>query len=241
MSPNNEVSIVSNEISALVAPEQADTFDFRWFDIAFWQNNAIPVSAGGRGSAWFIDSGKQAWVLRLYKRGGVVSQLVSSSYLYLGTGKSRPFREFRILSELYSSGFPVPEPIAAMVKRAGLVYTGAIIVGRILNARPMGDCLQDLDTEAWRAVGKTVRRFHDAGVYHADLNCFNILLRGREVFLIDFDKARFFSEARNSSDEKWKAKNLKRLKRSIDKLYSSDTHTDVAPGWAALLTAYNPS
>jgi len=92
--------------------------------------------------------------------------------------------------------------------------------------------------EVWQAVGKTVRSFHDAGVYHADLNCFNILLRDEKVFLIDFDKALFYSGAKNGSGARWKVRNLERLKRSIHKVYSLDRNPDIAEGWAALCAAY---
>lgn len=238
MGPGKEVRIQSGDIATLVAHEYVDTFDPDWFDPACWQDDATPISSGGRGSAWFLEYGEYAWVLRNYKRGGVVARLVSSNYLYCGEAKSRPFREFRVLNELYSSGFPVPKPIAAMLKRAGFVYTAAIIIERIRNAPPMGDCLRHLDMKVWRAVGKTVRSFHDAGVYHADLNCFNIVLRGERVFLIDFDKALFYSGANNGSGAKWKVRNLERLKRSIDKVYSLDKNPDIAEGWAALCAAY---
>jgi len=236
--PDKAVRIQSGDIAALVAYEYADTFDPDWFDSSCWQGDATPISSGGRGSAWFLEYGEYDWVLRHYKRGGVVARLVSSNYLYSGEGKSRPFREFRVLNELYASGFPVPKPIAAMLKRVGLVYTGAIIIERILNAPPMGDCLRHLDMEVWQAVGKTVRSFHDAGVYHADLNCFNILLRDEKVFLIDFDKALFYSGAKNGSGARWKVRNLERLKRSIHKVYSLDRNPDIAEGWAALCAAY---
>ena len=239
MNSGVEVRIQSGDVTALVAPEYADAFNSGWFNPEFWQDKATPVSVGGRGSAWFVEHGQNAWVLRHYRRGGLVARIVSSNYLYFGASRSRPFREFRVLSKLSSSGFPVPKPIGAIVNRAGLSYTGAIIIERFINARPLGDCLDSLDSQVWREIGRSVRSFHDAGVYHADLNCFNVLLRGSEVFLIDFDKARIFSGARNSSAAKWKIRNLERLKRSIYKVSVSDTNLNVEHGWAALLDAYN--
>ena len=67
--------------------------------------------------------------------------------------------------------------------------------------------------DAWAAIGRCIRRFHDYGLCHADLNAHNILLRGdREVFLIDFDRC-----ARRQPGM-WRDANLARLRRSLDKL-----------------------
>ncbi|ERS88666.1 hypothetical protein Q672_00305 [Marinobacter sp. EVN1] len=225
--------------SYLIRSEYSEKFQFRWFQASFWQNSAQLIASGGRGSAWFIANGRQSWVLRHYKRGGVIARFVSSYYLYFGKRNSRPFREFRVLCWLYSAGFPVPKPVAAQVSRCGFFYSGAIIVERLSNARPMGDDLQSLGAEVWRAVGKTIRSFHDAGVYHADLNCFNIMLRGLEVFLIDFDKARVFANAQDGSSARWKARNLARLKRSLYKVKSPGANGIVEEGWAELVAAYN--
>ena len=59
-----------------------------------------------------------------------------------------------------------------------------------------------------------VRRFHQRGVYHADLNAHNILwTESGEVYLIDFDKGQL-RETRRS----WQLANLNRLQRSLSKL-----------------------
>ena len=41
----------------------------------------------------------------------------------------------------------------------------------------------------WIAIGRCIRRFHDLGVCHADLNAHNMLLNeDAKVYMIDFDQ-----------------------------------------------------
>jgi len=56
-----------------------------------------------------------------------------------------------------------------------------------------------------------IRQFHDAGVYHDDLNAHNILLAEDMIYLIDFDKGDI------RQGKSWKKKNLARLLRSLHK------------------------
>jgi 3-deoxy-D-manno-octulosonic acid kinase len=71
-----------------------------------------------------------------------------------------------------------------------------------------------LPFEQWRKIGRSVRGFHEAGVFHADLNAHNILIDPvGEVFLIDFDKG-----ALREASPQWKKTNLSRLHRSLLKL-----------------------
>lgn len=55
MGSDTEVHIKRDGINALVVPEWAEQFDPDWFDPDYWGERAVPVSSGGRGSAWFIE------------------------------------------------------------------------------------------------------------------------------------------------------------------------------------------
>lgn len=62
----------------------------------------------------------------------------------------------------------------------------------LLKQGPLAD-------EVWHKVGQTVRRLHEAGVYHADLNSHNLLLdKEGKVWVIDFDKGAIRSPAAGS-------------------------------------------
>src|SRR5690554_7228301 len=76
-----------------------------------------------------------------------------------------------------------------MVERVGLVrYKAWIILRRLADSQPLPEAENVADPELWFRVGSVVRRFHDAGLNHVDLNCDNILVAPDGVYLIDFDR-----------------------------------------------------
>lgn len=202
----------------LVARSFAAGFREEWFDPEFWGQDAAPVTAGGRGSAWFIASAGADLVLRHFCRGGLPGRFIRRDYIYAGTDAVRSFAEFRLLRDLFHRGFPVPEPVAAGFRRRGLLfYQAALIIRRIHGARPLSDFASADSIATWRAAGACVRRFHDAGIYHADLNCMNILVAD-QIYLIDFDLGRVMPGDRS---DRWKTSNISRLERSVNKLLGS--------------------
>lgn len=221
----------------LVHPDYQEKVGPRWFDPAFWGKQAIPVSSGGRGNAWFVrlDS-EPSLVLRWYQRGGLVARLSRFSYVYTGLQRARAFTEFRILFRLFEQGFPVPRPIAARVQHhRGVLYQGGIITQQIEGAVPLADRINRLSPDNWRHLGTVIRKFHDACVFHADLNCFNILLQGEQFFLIDFDKGRIMPATGSGH---WQRANLKRLLRSLEKIAD---RAAVSRVWVWLLEGYQRS
>jgi 3-deoxy-D-manno-octulosonic acid kinase len=192
---------------------------------------AADVAVGGRGAAWVLKHRKDEWVLRHYRRGGVPGRFVRDRYLWIGLDASRPWREWRLLDSLYKEGLPVPQPVAARVQRAGLLYKGDLITRRIPAARSLAERSASGSDIPWAAAGRCLRRFHDAGVCHADLNAHNILLdESGRTYLIDFDRG-----TRRGTGP-WKQANLSRLKRSLDKLSGGSGFNLKA--WGALLEGY---
>jgi 3-deoxy-D-manno-octulosonic acid kinase len=172
-------------------------------------------TAGGRGSAWFVAAhGGGEWVLRHFRRGGLVARLVSDRYLYTGEARVRAFREFRLLAELARLGLPAPRPVAARCVRTGPFYRADLLTVAIPHVRSLAELAgTGLAAEAWRAVGACVRRFHDALVCHADLNAHNVLIDGRgAVWLVDFDRGSRRAAGR------WQEANLARLEHSLVKV-----------------------
>lgn len=171
--------------------------------------------AAGRGKAYFFVLRNQPAVLRHYLRGGWM-RFLSDRFLWTGLERTRSLREWRLLSRLSAQGLPVPGPIAARVVRRGLVYRADIIMARIENAQALASSLQmaRLPSARWEEIGRCLRRFHEAGVDHADLNAHNILLGEQtNIYLIDFDRGRL-----RTGGQRWKRKNLSRLHRSLSKL-----------------------
>ena len=219
-----------------------DVPDVDWFSVDFWRSRqALTGEAVGRGSAWYINAPFGPVVLRQYLRGGWAAKLSHRNYFFTTVSRSRPFREYHLLAALFEQGLPVPRPVAALCEFRGLISSGALLTACIPSAQTLADVLasqsddSNLTSDIWGRVGKCIRLFHDAGVWHADLNARNILLdAGLQVFLIDLDKARFTPGKRVDG-----VGNLARLKRSLVKLWPTETQSALQQAWTQLEAGYH--
>jgi 3-deoxy-D-manno-octulosonic acid kinase len=187
------------------------------FDPAHWQGQgALESARGGRGTVAFVrTSTGQRWVLRHYRRGGLMAKLVSDRYLWTGAERTRSFREWRLLRQLREWSLPVPQPIAARYVRDGLLYRADLITGELPVRLTLAQALQarPLAAESWRAVGACVGALHARGVQHADLNAHNVLLgESNAVYVVDFDRGRLRERGA------WEQSVLERLQRSLRKV-----------------------
>ena len=207
------------------------------FDPEHWQRlGRVAGMAVGRGSALLLDTEFGPAVLRQYLRGGWPARVSRDRYLFTGYHRSRPLIEFGVLARLVVAGLPVPEPLAALCARHGLTYRGWLLTRRIPDVVPLADRLAERSTDRalWRRMGGVIRRFHNAGVVHADLNARNILLGSDDaIHLVDFDRARISSENPRAF-----AGNLMRLKRSLQKLWPPSEHGRLDSCWSELLLGY---
>ena len=221
----------------LIHPDYQGRVTEDWFNADSWGDQARLVSSGGRGGAWFLQAGDDRLVLREYRRGGLVAKVSLDAYLYTGETEVRSFAEFRLLNQLVSLDLPVPRPVAAWYRKLSPIqYRAAIIIEQLEDTVPLAELIQTIDDVSWASLGSTIRRFHDAGVKHADLNCFNVLVRGGEFFLIDFDKGAI---SWRDSDSGWKKQNLSRLRRSLVKVNAASASLN--QGWQAFLAGYSRS
>ena len=210
-----------------------DQADSTLFDPSAWSaRGKLTGSALGRGTTVFIRDGDNHWVLRHYLRGGMAATISRDRYVWTGLEQTRAWREWRLLAELRERGLPVPPPVAAQVVRRGLLYSADLITGR-LEGRALSVVAREQRLEQWKAVGACIRRFHDEGVFHADLNAHNILLDGDSVALLDFDRSRLRPPG------KWREQNLERLQRSLRKLSGIHFGFDFGDEqWHLLLAGY---
>ena len=204
--------------------------------------DSIAVEAGqvavakGRGGAVFLDVASHRWVMRPYRRGGFMALLSLNRYVWTGEANVRSFREWRTLAALYSAGLPVPRPIAAHYRRGQWSYRADLVTERLENTEPLSVRLEiePVSLAHWIAIGRSLRRLHEAGAYHADLNAHNILLGPAEsVFVIDFDRGGIRRPGA------WRDANLARLYRSLRKVSVAlppDRFGDTE--WGTMLAGY---
>jgi 3-deoxy-D-manno-octulosonic acid kinase len=191
----------------------------------------VQSTANGRGSVWFVAApGGGSWVLRHYRRGGWAARVSADRYLWRGEEATRAFRELRLLARLESEGLAAARGVAARVERAGATYRADLLTVAVPGVTTLAARLAGgVPAPVWRALGATLRTFHDAGVDHADLNAHNVLVDalGR-VTLIDFDRGRVRAPG------PWRSANLARLARSLAKLGARPA----GAAWAELMAGY---
>lgn len=194
------------------------------------------LRSAGRGNTAIVGDGEREYVLRHYRRGGLMARVNRDRYLWLGAERTRAFAEWRLLARLVDMGLPVPRPAAARYERHGRWYTADLLTQREPGIVPLSTRIArgPVDNEFWRGIGAGLRRFHDAGVYHADLNAYNVQVDAAdEVFLLDFDRG----EIRDGGE--WKTAILERLHRSLRKLARLDSALRFGDeSWEALLQGY---
>jgi 3-deoxy-D-manno-octulosonic acid kinase len=209
--------------------------DESFFDTAR-RSGAVTADGRGRGKVLFIEYDGRQWALRHYYRGGLVRRVSADRFVWTGLDRTRSFREWSLLEQLYRSALPVPRPVAARVERNGAFYTADLITVRIADVRTVSNCLSvmTLSPEIWRSVGQMIARFHSAGVCHADLNAHNIQIDTQNrLYLLDFDRGRIMDAPGH-----WRQSNLDRLHRSLTKLLSQGVIRFSDADWTNLLDGY---
>jgi 3-deoxy-D-manno-octulosonic acid kinase len=205
------------------------------FDVAHWQSRgALEAVRGGRGTVAFVRTAAgRRWVLRHYRRGGLMAKLIADRYLWTGEDATRSFREWRLLRQLRDWGLAVPQPVAARYQRAGLFYRADLLTSELPVRLTLTQALQagPLSADSWRAVGACVGALHARGVQHADLNAHNLLLgAGNAVYVLDFDRGCIRERGT------WEQAVLERLQRSLRKVTASlPADRFGEPQWQSLL------
>ncbi len=184
----------------------------------------------GRGKLRFFDlDNRETALVRTYRHGGMFRHVTGDFFF---TWPPRPFRELAITAEVSRRGVPTLEILGAWVERVrGPFYRGWLVTRELEGAHDLWVALQ---SECYaennrgpllRAVARGVRRMHDQGIYHGDLNLKNIMVRreGSQIisYIIDFDKAKLFSRKVPAGRAE---RNLRRLLRSVCKLDPDRRH-----------------
>jgi 3-deoxy-D-manno-octulosonic acid kinase len=231
-----EIQISGGQIT-IHDPDRYPAFEAQWFDRDWWlAEGARTHSITGRGSVLMLDRGDETWVYRHYHRGGIVSRVLYDEYFWTGVERTRPVREWRLLTALAGRELPAPRPVAAHARRSGLIYRADILTVLLPDTAPLSSMLGDVwpDLRLWSRIGTMLAGFHRAGCDHPDLTAHNVLVNpARQPFLVDFDNARF----RPAGD--WSRAGIERFKRSLRKV-SLETGTEFdETAWQTVVAAYS--
>jgi hypothetical protein len=193
--------------------------------------------ATGRGaSATLARGGGAGWRLKQLKRGGWAARVLGDRY-------ASPLRLIRILAasgEVARRGVPTPRAVALLVERAGAGFVrGFLATEELAGAEDLARRAdrRDASEDDLRAALEAVRRMHDRGVDHPDLNLGNLLVvdtpEGPRGYVIDLDGVTF-GDGPVSLPRRRRA--LRRLERSCAKRTGSAGY--LGPGsedlWYAL-------
>ncbi len=225
--PTEFVDVQRRNQYALVRRDGAETIAAALFD----GTGCHPVAAAGRGAMMrFHWQGKQDGILRVCRRGGLLGHVLKEGFLL----HNRPLAEFRIHEQVRARGIPAPPLLGVRWLRRGPFYYGALAT----------ELMPGCDLDAWlrmnsgavdrikavlRDCGALIRRMHDKGVVHADLQVKNIFASDTGLLLLDFDRARVGSAASPLA----RACNLLRLRRSFEKRGFPEEY------WRHLMTGYD--
>lgn len=190
---------------------------------------------GGRGKAIFFDYKSHKLITKHYYRGGLIAKILHDKYFWFGLSNTRAYREMHLLNKMQNLNLPVPKVFAAQIIKHKIFYCEDIITYRIENAVSLVEMIGQEKKEIWEKLGEVIKKFHNANIYHVDLNAYNILIAENEIYVIDFDKAKRYRGIFNS----WKKKNLKRLNRSLVKLHKKNILHFDEKNWSTLIDAYN--
>lgn len=194
------------------------------------------LRSGGRGNTLFVGNVPRQFVLRHYMRGGLVGKFIRDSYMFSGEDLTRSFMEWRLLDKLAANNMKVPRPAAARFIRRGTLYTADIITVRIPDVVSLSQYIaaEDRDEAFWQSVGKAIWTFHEAGVYHADMNAYNVQVdKDGDIWMLDFDKGAIRPPG------SWQQETLSRLHRSLQKVVGLDPLLYFrAANWEQLLQGY---
>jgi len=184
-----------------------------------WEGYQVERLPGGRGASVSLFLGRNHYVARAGRRGGLPGRVLDSVYFGFSP---RPMREALASEALRTRGAPVVEVCAAAVQWiVPGIYRSWLLTRWIDGAQTLLEWAAFERRSAVRqlgfaATGRALARLHAAGARHPDLNVSNILVVANgddvEVVLIDLDRVWLQAVSARAG-----AADLARLRRSIDK------------------------
>jgi len=185
----------SGETRLIVHEQLQECFTREGFDRpAAWESCLSSVAGeSGRGSNAVRSFGEFTLRLKQLRRGGLASRVRGEHF----SGDQRLLENLTLPLEVAARGIPTAAPRALLVESvAGSGYRGWLATEELSSMRDAAAGVREATPESearWLVAMSVVRRMHDAGVEHRDLNLGNLLIGEeprRPVAVVDFDDAR---------------------------------------------------
>jgi 3-deoxy-D-manno-octulosonic acid kinase len=181
------------------------------YDAASADSGAKPIS--GRGIAYAIRLDLDPWLVRHYRRGGMIARVLNDRYAPTG---NRAVAELKASIVARARGIPTPEVVAAICYPTPLYARFDIAVQFIDHSRDLAQVLFEDRVVSARDIGKAaalIRTMIKGGLLHADLNLKNILIAPDRAYVLDLDRCTVVEEATRHGAETMR----KRFMRSLSK------------------------
>ena len=171
----------------------------------------------GRGEAYGVTLGTRPAVVRHARHGGFLAPLLGDRF----AGRPRFYHEVALSRRLAGGGVRTPDVLAGVRYRAGPGHRADVATEQVSGA-DLGEVFfgerppeGPARLAALEALGRLVRRLHDLGYVHPDLQLRNLLLTGAastgpHAWLLDVDTCRPMRGDRDAE----RARNLARFYRS---------------------------
>src|SRR5262245_21014025 len=183
---------------------------------------SVPHTLRGRAAVHVLTTPRGEIVAKRLQRGGMLGGVLRGLY----GDAARPLREAQAAEELAARGVPTPPVIAARATRVLLLWKLEVATARLPAEGDLLDVLRARGSVPGLALaaGRTLRRAHDAGLRHRDLQVKNLLVpagfpgaggAGDPVALVLLDLDRCDVGAPLSEEERLAA--LARFARSLAK------------------------
>ncbi len=190
-------------------------------------------SKGGRAPHPIVPLGGTGThaLVRRYHRGGLLRHINRDRYF----AGHRAFAELAATERARRAGVSIPLVLAAAEHPATIGYRAVLATLWIPSAAELPDWLAREHVErrtVFERIGEQIRRMHEAGIAHPDLNLRNILVtEDGGIVLLDFDRAVSYE---GPAPTPARRRNLLRMARSARKLGIDLSNDD----WSAIAAGY---
>jgi len=166
---------------------------------------------------------REVFLVRRFSHGGLLRWLTGKRFL----DAERPFRELILSDSLLRVGIRTPRVLAARARSIGLGWQLEVLTRRVENALDLGYVLglarkgelaPGVRASILKSLGDLVRRLHQHGCLHADLQPNNVLVNSEaleggtpELWLLDLDRSYFVDHLADGE----RRANLRRLYRHV--------------------------